>query len=330
MNRDLSSDLFKVREMFAAGERLDGLSKPALAPELQSRVERLVSETSQAVELDVVELLALALMFDPHSGLERARLGGVHVSHLMAKLCTNSVPVSERVTYVTGLVEKGLVLSDKYCGRLEEEVARHYGFSGIAHLREDRIQLSDFAVALILGDEVTLAHFLGAPYESNVEFMNDWAELLERSRNASAGGWQSFEDRVGAMVLAFRARQEYKRIMQRLDATNIRIPFRSLVQKYELSQAEQIVLMHCVYHRQVEDSAGQRLEDPMLLLSGEQFYALERPTLTANSRLVELGLFIVKKEPWGQEIRDVIKLSEDIYNLILGEAAWLAARPILE
>lgn len=330
MRKDTSSELMQIREQFVTGGRISNIEEPRFDAKLSTLIEHLQQELRSAVEVDPIEVLTIAMLFDPESGLERLRLGRVHVQPLLAKLFAGSVPMAKRLNYIPQLAEKGLLMSDRYCGKLAPEIARHYGFSGSTILCDDKVRLTDFAHALILGDQTTLRLFEGAPYESNVEFLNDWAELLEGTRHSSVGYWQEFEDRLGSMALVFRTKREYHRIMRRLEATRLPIPFRTLMQKHNLSQAEQIVLMHCVYHKKDENSAAERLEGPMLLLNDEQFYAMERPALSPCSRMARLGLFTIEKDPWGNEIRELIKISDDVYRMILGEAAWAVSRAILE
>jgi hypothetical protein len=330
MQKDISSDLLQIREQFAAGMKIDNLESPKLDPELLTLIDHVRSDLEPVVELEATELLIIAALFDPDSSLERLRLGRYHIQPLLTKIFANTVPIANRLAYIPKLTDRGLLLSDKYCGQLEPEVARTYGFAGIAHLYNDKVRLSCFARALILGDETTLRFYSGAPYHSNIEFLNDWAELLELARCSSTGHWDDFDDRVSNMMLGYRARREYDRIIRRLAATKISVPFRTIAEKYALDFREQVALMHTLYQFGCEDSAGERLEDPLLLMEGESFYVLQRPLLSPNSRLVKLGLFVVEKVAFGLEIRDELKLSQDVYKSILGDAAWIASRPVVE
>jgi len=321
--KDHSTALARINDLLAANGPLETTDSPVLSEELGNAVAAIQKTLFPEMQLKPIEILVISRVFV----LEE----GSHVASnlIFEKFFTSDVGMREQLRLLRKLHEKGILESPFESVRIKDwrrpKPERDYA---LTKMYGGPMHLTEYAFANIIGDEEKMYKGRQQGFENNLEFLESWSSLVDALR-IGRERLGLYEGNMGSYASELCDVQErYDRIQKRLALTTEEIPFRTLCSEYDLSCAEQLVIMYDVYHYGDRDFASE-LRNSAVLLPADSPSFLSRDVFDKDSRLVEKQIYRPLKIDSDGKAEYKYKLATQYYIFILGDSALKVGHPIL-
>jgi len=322
--QDLSPEFFKIAKLIEKENLIDNADNPRVSKKLQEILRFVKSHLADDIDLDFSEIMIASRLFLIPKRRMILGLDNMLIRDILQSVFSSKVPVSRQLAVIRQLIDKNLIESHIYPGKLTVNTTHATGYGALSRLFNESLGLSDYGIALIINDEEMLAHFGRRPYISNTEFLNDWADaiMMISQCNYDIDAWCGYEH---ILMEVARAKSHIDRISKRLEKTTISIPFCELKNKHSLTLNEQMFIMYSLGSR----ISRRTLTNNACFMPDELNCYITRPMVTKDSRLIKLGILSWIESRNGHD-DGVFALNPEIREFILGEAVLLEDKPLLE
>jgi len=322
--QDLSPEFFKIAKFIEKENLIDDVDNPRISRRLQEILRFVKSHLADEINLDFLEIMIVSRLFLIPKRAMMLGLDNMLIRDILQSVFSSKVLVSRQLELIRQLIDKNLIQSHIYPGKLTVNITHATGYGTLSRLFNESLGLSDYGIALIINDEEMLAHFGRMPYISNAEFLNDWADaiMMISQCNYDIDAWGGYEH---VLMQVARAKGHIDRISKRMEKTTLSIPFYELVQKHSLTLNEQMFIMYALGSR----ISRRTLTNNACFMPEELNCYITRPMVTKDSRLVKLGILIWIESRNGRD-DGAFTLNSEIREFILGDAVLHEDKPLLE
>jgi len=321
--KDLSPEFFKLGPLLESEDPIANLESPQFSKEAAELLQCIRDQLETIIKLEFVDLAIIAKILHMTRRISGGKLLCPTVHEILIRIFSENIPLSKPIDLVKRLVDMDILYSTEYFGPPPTNANHINLYGSTASLYHSEIRLTEYALALILDDRQALGHFGFQPYLSNTEFLNDWERALKPLEHFHYGidYWHHFSQ---LFQYINRVKSELDRISRRLAKTSIRIPLRELIQKYNLTQNEQLVIVSHL----ARANQSHREERNILFLTEEMNCFISPEILSKDSRLVKEGLFVWVENRYAEKCGEY-RLTDEVRNLLLGDAIQLEKRPLM-
>jgi hypothetical protein len=322
--QDLSPEFFKIAKLIEKENLIDNADNPRISSKLQEHLKFIKNKLADEVNLDFLEVIILSRLFLMPKRHMILGLDNMLIGDILQSVFSSKVPVSRQLDVIRQLIDKNVIQSHIYPGKLTVNATHATGYGTLSRLFNESLGLSDYGIALIINDEEMLAHFGRRPYINNAEFLNDWADaiMMISQCNYDIDAWGGYEQ---VLMQVARAKCHIGRISKRMEKTTLSIPFCELKNKHSLTLNEQMFIMYSLGSQ----ISRRTLTNNACFMPDELNCYITRPMVTKDSRLVKLGILSWIESRNGHD-DGVFALNPEIREFILGEAVLLEDKPLLE
>lgn len=322
--KDLSPEFFRLCWLLKNENRIDNIETPRFSKKIAEILRYLKEHLEETISLSFIEIVIIARVLELSKGMNNWRPEPPSARDILAGAFSDKIPLSSQMESVKRLIDMDLIYSSEYFGPQSVNAGHMILYGSLTSLLYSDLRPTNYALAIILNDQRALAYYGNEPYLSNAEFLNDWESIMnptDRWRHRIAF-WRQYSE---VYQFTIEINRERARISKRLAKTNILIPFRELIKTHNLTPHEQIYIIAGL----TDIGRMQGFENSLISVNAEWTCFISQKALSRDSRLVKLGIFVWVETRFSEEGGEY-RLAPEIREYILGDAAQMEDRPLLE
>ena len=282
--------------------------------EVGSSVARFRAIMRSQYDLSCDEVLLVSVLFREFMKGEKE----INPLRFLNKVYPDPYQIIEKLDRIIKLIESGVLVFTK--GNPIDELARYHRRSSAAIDRMDLVEsdliFSPAFIRAIMCNDLIAASTPHPPYENNQQFLKDCFSHMEHIQAARMRRVANFMPGDFAENEPLLAQRKY--ILQRLENSQVIIPFGKLVRKYDLSNEEQILIMYLL-HANISNEVAYKKSAINLLSYDLQEMNRIKKILSSDSKLLIEGIIIPLESDQSGASQNSIQLSPDIISLLLGD-----------